>query len=105
MQGLPPQESRKILDAMGIPVVVFRDRQPDATTDDHLTPEVSSPMPRMASELVKPLVSESGVDNDPIDPKAPESNPQIDSTLPSESVESVATVDAQPIRLTLDRNH
>ena len=101
MQGFPPQESRKILDAMGIPVVVLRDRQPDATDDDHRTPEASSPMPQMASELVRPLVSESGVDNDSIDPKASESNPQIDSTLPSESVESQATVDAQPIRLSL----
>ena len=49
MQGFPPQESRKILDAMGIPVVVLRDRQPDATDDDHRTPEASSPMPQMAS--------------------------------------------------------
>ena len=30
MQTLPPEESRKILDAMGIPVVVLRDRPIDA---------------------------------------------------------------------------
>ena len=101
MQGFPPQESRKILDAMGIPVVVLRDRQPDATTNDHPIPKASSLMSRMASELVKQEVAASVVDIDPIDPEDPASNPQIESTLPSEPVESQATSDAQPIRLTL----
>ena len=31
MQTLPSEESRRILDAMGIPVVVFREGYPDAT--------------------------------------------------------------------------
>ena len=101
MLGLPPQESRKILDAMGIPVVVLRDRQSDAMTDDHPTPEVSSSMPQMASELVKPVVSESVVGIDPIGPEALVSNSPVDSTVASESVDSEANFDAQPIQFTL----
>ena len=90
-----------MLDAMDIPVVVLRDRQPDARTDDHPTPKASSSMPRMASELVKQEVAASVVDIDPIDPEDPASNPQIESTSPSEPVESQAMSDAEPIRLTL----
>ena len=101
MQGLPPQESRKILDAMGIPVVVLRDRQPDAMTDDHPTPAASSSMPQMASELGKQFVSETVVEINPIDPEAPASNPPVESTAPSEPVETEAASNAKPIQFTL----
>ena len=51
MQSLPPKESRKILDAMGIPLVVLRDRQPDAMSDDPLTPEACSSMSQVVEQL------------------------------------------------------
>lgn len=101
MQGLPPQESRKILDAMGIPVVVLRDRQPDALTDNHLAPKVSLSMPQTASEPAKKLVSEPAVDIDLVDPDLPISSLLVDNTMRSELVEIESTADPQAIELTL----
>jgi len=101
MQSLPPQESRKILDAMGIPVVVLRDRQPDAMTDDHSIPEVSSSMPQEVSELVEQLVSKSAIDIDSVDSGPPRSNPQVDTTMSPRPIEGGETFDAQPIQFTL----
>ena len=86
---------------MGIPVVVLRDRQRDAMTDDHPTPEVISSMPQVAPEPSKQLVSESVVDADPVDSELPISDLAVDTILPSESVESGANFDAQPIHITL----
>ena len=97
MQSLPLKESRKILDAMGIPLVVLRDRQPDAMSDDPLTPEACSSMP----QVVKQLISKSEVDIDPVDSEPHVSNPTVDTTMPSGLVESGATFEAQPIQFTL----
>jgi hypothetical protein len=58
-------------------------------------------MPQVAPEPSKQLVSESVVDADPVDSELPISDLAVDTILPSESVESGANFDAQPIHITL----
>ncbi len=61
MQTLPPDESRKILDAMGIPVVVLRDRPNELETDLQVpAPESVSPAQK-ASALIEEIASRPSV--------------------------------------------
>ena len=80
MQTLPPEESRKILDAMDIPVVVLRDRAIDAVASPADT-AVSEPVLRKtASDLIKALDKSS----QELASEGEEATPQVEKSLPED---------------------
>jgi len=105
MQTLPPEESRKILDAMGIPVVVLRDRPIDAVASP--SDIVSEPVSRKtASDLIKALdkssqelASEGEEAISQVEKNLPEDIPLDPSTGSPD--QSVLLPEAKPLRFTL----
>jgi len=105
MQTLPPEESRKILDAMGIPVVVLRDRPIDAVASP--SDIVSEPVSRKtASDLIKALdkssqelASEGEEATSQVEKNLPEDIPLDPSTGSPD--QSVLLPEAKPLRFTL----
>jgi hypothetical protein len=102
MQTLPPEESRKILDAMGVPVVVLRDRptNSDAVT---LQPMVfGSLSQKTASDLMEALDKASS--------EGAESRNQVKESIPQAALSgqsivssdpTVPGVETKPLRFTL----
>ena len=79
MQTLPPEESRKILDAMGIPVVVLRDRPIDAVASP--SDIVSEPVSmKTASDLIKALDKSS----QELASEGEEATSQVEKNLPED---------------------
>ena len=105
MQTLPPAESRKILDAMSIPVVVLRDRS-DKTEVVESDPSVSALTPKKpSSDLMKvlaegsPSSSETASAEDQTEVSVQEDGP---AKLPSVSPDFQAPLAvAKPLRFTL----
>jgi len=105
MQTLPPEESRKILDAMGIPVVVLRDRPIDAVASS--SDIVSEPVSRKtASDLIKALDKSS----QELASDGEEATSQVEKNLPEDIPldpstgspdQSVLLPEAKPLRFTL----
>ena len=105
MQTLPPEESRKILDAMGVPVVVPRDRAMsiDAVT---LQPMVSESLShKTASDLMEPLdkassdVSEGAESRNQVKESIPQAALSGQTIVSSDP--TVPGVETKPLRFTL----
>ena len=105
MQTLPPEESRKILDAIGVPVVVLRDRP---TNSEALTlqPMVSESLSqKAASDLMEALdeassdVSEGAGSSNQVKESIPQAAPSEQSRVSSDP--SVPGVETKPLRFTL----
>ena len=105
MQTLPPEESRKILDAMGIPVVVLRDRPIDTPTSESEPTLSESVSRKTASDLIQSLdnspskVSETIKVTELEKANALEAVPTDSSSLPSDV--SVPTTEQKSLRFTL----
>ena len=106
MQTLPPEESRKILDAMGIPVVVLRDRPIDAVASPSDT-TVAKPVSRKtASNLIKALdkssqeLASEGEEHTSQEEKSLPEDISLDALTGSPD-QSVPLAETKPLRFTL----
>jgi hypothetical protein len=106
MQTLPPEESRKILDAMGIPVVVLRDRPIDAVVSPAGTTVSESVSRKTASDLIRALDTSSQGTSSQVE----EAITQVERSLPEDIAvdvsigspdQSVPLAETKPLRFTL----
>ena len=105
MQTLPPEESRKILDAMGIPVVVLRDRPIDRVASESEPTPAESVSRKTASDLIKALDSSPSNVSEISEVIAPDKENVREDALsdPSSTSPDVSlpTSEEKPLRFTL----